>query len=45
MMHGVDDPFVAVDRNIAEDAERTEIVYATAMVVMDVRDEDGIDLA
>ncbi len=44
-VHGIDNPFVAVDWNVAEDTERTEVVYAAAVVVVDVGNEDGINFA
>ena len=44
-VHGIDNQLVAVDGNVAEDTERTEIVYAAAVVVVDMGNEDGINFA
>lgn len=36
--------FIAIDINITKDTERAQIIYATNMVVMDMRNQDAIYL-
>ena len=45
MWQGGSDEFIAIHIDVAIDTESTQIINATHMIVMDMRDENAIQLA